>query len=263
MNPTIDTRKAQIANYLNTYKGNFSFILDLRVKLARYKDLSDRQWDAAEKVMRKDQDFGNTVANTAKAVDETPIVYTHPIEINFRTAISVAKEQRWKFNPMTFNVHEIISYDGRKMLKLRVSINWEGTASVCRCCGRALTDWRSQATGVGPVCVKHLPIPYVKNKQDVDRFQKSMKALCDTIGVVEIEISKYAIVQSMRDHMMNAIQLEVKNRLAAVATPEAPKANDTDQRVDRIINYLRITNSLAPNVNTTTLKTAINNLLNH
>jgi len=47
--------------------------------------------------------------------------------------------------------------------------------SSCRVCGRDLTDWRSQATGVGPVCSKSLGIPYVKSKLDVAVYKKLLK----------------------------------------------------------------------------------------
>jgi hypothetical protein len=67
--------------------------------------------------------------------------------------------------------------------------------SSCRCCGKDLTDWRSQATGVGPVCSKSLGIPYVKKEEDVEVFKKLLKIKIDKIGDLTFWLAKSQIVE--------------------------------------------------------------------
>ena len=67
----------------------------------------------------------------------------------------------------------------------------------CRCCGKDLTDWRSQATGVGPVCSKHLKIPYVKNVEDVAVFKKMLKLKIEEIGDLTFWVPKSQIVEGL------------------------------------------------------------------
>ena len=65
--------------------------------------------------------------------------------------------------------------------------------SSCRCCGKDLTDWRSQATGVGPVCSKYLGIPYVKKEEDVVVYKKLLKLKIDKIGDLTFWLAKSQI----------------------------------------------------------------------
>jgi hypothetical protein len=69
----------------------------------------------------------------------------------------------------------------------------------CRCCGLDLTDWKSQATGVGPICAKKLGIPYVKNQEDVLVFKKLLKLKIDEIGDLTFWIPKSQIVEGLDD----------------------------------------------------------------
>lgn len=255
-NADIPVGYTQTADYIIDYKGTFSFILDLRSKLIKYRRLSDGQWAAAKKVMEKEKTLivsANAFTSGIKSFDT--IKCKVPITTSFRAARSIAKDNGWKFNPMTLLVHEVLNYDGRKMLELRVSIDWTGNATSCRCCGKPLTDWRSQATGVGPVCVKHTSIPYVKTKQDVQKFQAEMLKLCESLGVVTIKISKWAIDEKSRNVILDEIQ-KGKNRLAQVQSVQT-----NDDRANELIAYMQKTNSLNPNVNLNVLKVAITNIL--
>jgi hypothetical protein len=66
-------------------------------------------------------------------------------------------------------------------------------------CGRDLTDWRSQATGVGPVCSKSLGIPYVKNELDVEVYKKLLKLKIDKIGDLTFWLAKSQIKEGRED----------------------------------------------------------------
>jgi hypothetical protein len=69
----------------------------------------------------------------------------------------------------------------------------------CRCCGLDLTDWRSQATGVGPVCSKNLGIPYVKNKEDIEVFKKMLQLKINQIGDLTFWVAKSQIVEGLNE----------------------------------------------------------------
>jgi hypothetical protein len=246
---TIPSGFEQVAHYIQTYSGNFTFILDLRNKLNRYKQLSLNQWIAAAKAHKRDLD------NAKPSAPIKPIPCQIPITIAAHAARKIAKEKGWKFNPMTLLVHEILGMENNKLIKLRVSVNWTGNVTSCRCCGKPLSDWRSQATGVGPVCVKHLSIPYVKNQQDVTRFQLDMEKLCESLGVVEIDINRYHLGNNSYEAIANLISKQEK--ITAIAVEQ----NLDEKRVDAVIKWLSESNSLNSNANMTTVKLAITNIL--
>ena len=184
-NPTIPAQYTQVHADLMAYNGTFAFLLDLRSKFLKYGNLSDKQWESAKKCL---------TTKTAPIVDKSNVLVPYcniPITITAYQARKVAKDHNWPFNPCTLRVTSINWVD-RKYMSLKVKIDWTGNVTSCRCCGKALSDWRSQATGVGPVCVKGTGIPYIKSQTEVAAFQKKMEDLCDKLGEVTIEISKWA-----------------------------------------------------------------------
>ena len=181
---------------LMAYNGTFPFLLDLRSKLIKYSNLSDKQWSAVDKCLQTKQAPDPTLI----AVDSCVL----PIVVSPSAARYLAKKNNWTINPTTLVVTRIINRD-RNGYNVRVKADWSGNVGSCRCCGKTLTDWRSQATGVGPYCVKRTGIQYVRNQQDVARFQKEMEDLCAKLGEVEVYIKKWHIDQGER-RMIEAIE---------------------------------------------------------
>jgi len=172
---------------LMSYNGMFDLLLNLRTAFLRYGKLTDKQWAAAAKCLApKPQDQPQALS----------IKCDIPITISANAARTIARNYGWPFNPRTLKVTEIKSAD-RKGFTLVVKIDWTGDSQDCRCCGKALTDWRSQATGVGPVCVKRTSIKYVTNQADVARFQQEMEALAQKLGEVEVTLKKWHIQQGI------------------------------------------------------------------
>lgn len=160
----------------------FSYILDMRRAMNRFGKLSDKQWNAVAKCLApKPVEDPNVIAVTSCNI---------PITVSASAARYIAKANQWKFNPRTLVVTQIKSKN-HKGYTVRAKVNWTGNVSECRCCGKTLEDWRSQATGVGPYCVKKTGIPYVKNQADVARFQKEMEVLAAQLGEVEVFIKKW------------------------------------------------------------------------
>lgn len=188
---------------LVNYNGMFDLLLNMRSAFIRYGKLTDKQWAAAAKCLApKPQD----------QTQDLSVKCNIPITISANAARIVARANNWPFNPRTLTVTEIKSAD-RKGFKLVVKIDWTGDSQDCRCCGKALTDWRSQATGVGPVCVKRTNIKYVTNQTDVARFQQEMEALAQKLGEVEVTIKRWHIQQGI-----SAIQLAAKPTTPAVTS---------------------------------------------
>lgn len=184
----VPTGFEQIHTDLMAYNGTFGFVLDLRTKLCKYGQLSDKQWEAAKKCLAPKP----VVDPNAILVDSCNV----PIVISATAARYIAKTHNWPMNPTTLVVTQIKNRD-RRGFTATVKADWSGSVSACRCCGKSLTDWRSQATGVGPVCVKGTGIQYVTNKQDIARFQKDMEDLCKTMGEVEVYIKGWHVKQGM------------------------------------------------------------------
>lgn len=178
----IPTGFDQVYDDLINYNGTFSFVLEMRSTMNKYGKLSDKQWNAVMKCLApKPAEDPNVIAVASCNI---------PITVSASAARYIAKANQWTFNPRTFVVTQIKSKNHRGYM-VRAKINWTGNVSECRCCGKTLEDWRSQATGVGPYCVKKTGITYVKNQADVARFQKEMEVLAAKLGEVEVFIKKW------------------------------------------------------------------------
>lgn len=178
--------------WLAAYNGMFNFLLDLRSKLLKYGQLSDKQWGAIYKCMESEIQL-NKPADPTQVLVETCNI---PIVVSATSARHIAKVNKWPMNPRTLVVTQIKSQD-RRGITVRVKVNWTGNVSECRCCGKSLTDWRSQATGVGPYCVKGTGIHYVRNQADVARFQNEIAQLAQQMGEVEVYIKKWHVQEGM------------------------------------------------------------------
>lgn len=178
----IPTGFDQVYDDLINYNGTFSFVLEMRSTMNKYGKLSDKQWNAVMKCLApKPAEDPNVIAVASCNI---------PITVSASAARYIAKANQWTFNPRTFVVTQI-KYKNHRGYMVRAKINWTGNVSECRCCGKTLEDWRSQATGVGPYCVKKTGITYVKNQADVARFQKEMEVLAAKLGEVEVFIKKW------------------------------------------------------------------------
>ena len=188
-NPVIPQGYEQTHKDLMSYNGMFDLLLNMRSALIRYGKLSDKQWAAAAKCL---------VPRPTDQPQTLSVSCNIPITVSANAAREIARNNNWPFNPRTLIVTQIKSTD-RKGFTVVVKIDWTGDSQDCRCCGKALTDWRSQATGVGPVCVKRTSIKYVTNQADVARFQKEMEALAQQLGEVEVTIKRWAIQAGLKE----------------------------------------------------------------
>ena len=179
---------SEITIRVQNYNGNNGFINSLQNGLKKYGKLTERQLLAAGKFFTK----LNTPTQT-----QQPKEVNVDIKITKFIAKRVAEENELEFRPFLMTISKVLKETERAYQvvgKLTVS-----DVSSCRVCGRDLTDWRSQATGVGPVCSKSLGIPYVKNELDVAVYKKLLKMKIDKIGDLTFWLAKSQIVEGKED----------------------------------------------------------------
>lgn len=181
---------SEIITNVQNYKGNNNFINSLQRGHKKYGSLTERQLFAAGKFFTK--------LNTPKSV-ETPQPKEVSVDIKITNFIAkrVAEDNNLEFKPFLMTISKVLKETTKAYQvvgKLTVS-----DVSDCRVCGRDLTDWRSQATGVGPVCSKSLGIPYVKSELDVAVYKKLLKMKIEKIGDLTFWLAKSQIKEGRED----------------------------------------------------------------
>ena len=167
------------------YKGDNKFVLDLKAKYEKYGKLTEKQIDAGLKVVNR------KVQN--KMAKPLRLPNTETIVVGQRTGRSIKEEKGLDFLPIQIDVSHIIGVS-RKAVHLRWKLSTV-VGSVCRCCGRKLTDELSKLTGMGRTCAKNTNVPYVKNTDDLERFMEDLKVRVDEIGEFDFWIPKSQIIE--------------------------------------------------------------------
>lgn len=185
---------SEITIKVQNYNGNNGFINSLQSGLQKYGSLTEKQLFAAGK-------FFNKLNNPSPT--QQPKEVDVDIKITNFIAKRVAEDNSLEFRPFLMTISKVLKETNKAYQvvgKLTVS-----DVSSCRCCGRDLTDWRSQATGVGPVCSKSLNIPYVKKESDVEVYKKLLKIKIDKIGDITFWLAKSQIVEG-KEELENSLK---------------------------------------------------------
>ena len=178
--------QAEIVTQLKEYKGSFAFLVDLKGRVLKGKVLSPAQLNAAAKCLAN--------ANTPKPVQQSRAV-SIDIVVTKWYARALQRDQKLQFAPFTLTITEI-HQESAKAVKATVKMT-AGEVSVCRCCGAGLTDEKSQATGLGPVCAKKLGVKYITNLNDVARFKSDLQKRIEEIGSFEVWIPRSQVVSGL------------------------------------------------------------------
>ena len=125
------------------------------------------------------------------------------IKITKFIAKRIAEDNDLQFKPFLLTVTKVLR-ETEKAYQVVGKMNTSDVSS-CRCCGKDLTDWRSQATGVGPVCSKSLGIPYVKNEEDVAVYKKLLKLKIDKIGDLTFWLAKSQIIEG-KEELLDSVK---------------------------------------------------------
>ncbi len=178
----ITMENSVITKNVKEYVGTNVFILSLKGGIIKYGSLTPKQLDAASKFFSK-----------------TVVVKTEPnfkeVNVNLKVtkfiAKRIAEDNKLEFNPFLVTITKVLN-ETPKAYQVTGRMNTSDVSS-CRCCGKDLTDWRSQATGVGPICSKALNIPYVKKQEDVEVFKKMLRLKIESIGDLTFWLPKSQI----------------------------------------------------------------------
>jgi hypothetical protein len=178
-----------ILTKVKEYEGNNNFILSLKSGLNKYGSLTPKQLSAADNFFSKLEVPTNQISDSKN------------INVNLKVTKFIAKriadDNKLEFRPFLVTISKVLKTTN-KAYQVVGRMNTSDVTS-CRCCGLDLTDWKSQATGVGPICAKKLGIPYVKNQEDVLVFKKLLKLKIDEIGDLTFWIPKSQIVEGLDD----------------------------------------------------------------
>ena len=174
-----------ILTKVKKYEGINGFILSLQGGLNKYGSLTPKQLSAADS-------FFNKLEQPKSQVSEGKEVNVN-LKISKFIAKRIAEDNKLEFRPFLVTISKVLRTTN-KAYEVVGRMNTSDVTS-CRCCGLDLTDWKSQATGVGPVCAKNLGIPYVKKEEDVVVFKKLLKMKIDEIGDLTFWVPKSQIVE--------------------------------------------------------------------
>jgi len=180
----------EITTEVRNYKGNNGFINSLQSGLKKYGSLTERQLSAAGR-------FFSKVNTTTVSKPQEPKVVNVDVKITKFIAKRVAEDNNLEFKPFLMTITKVLK-ETDKAYQVVGKMTTSDVSS-CRCCGKDLTDWRSQATGVGPVCSKSLNIPYVRKEEDVEVYKKLLKMKIDKIGDLTFWLAKSQIVEGKNE----------------------------------------------------------------
>lgn len=187
-----------VTTKVKIYNGSNGFINSLRGGLKKYGRLTDNQINAARRFFIS----AETTTTTSNSTPQPKNVKVN-IKISKFIAKRVAEDNDLEFKPFLLTVTKVLR-ETPKAYQVVGKMNTSDVSS-CRCCGLDLTDWRSQATGVGPVCSKSLGIPYVKKEEDIAVYKKLLKLKIDKIGDLTFWLAKSQIKEG-KEELENSVK---------------------------------------------------------
>ena len=167
------------------YEGKNKFVKDLQEKYNKYGKLTEKQIDAGLNAVTR------TVLN--KLVEPMALPKKETITIRQYIAREIKQRMKLDFLPIQIDVTHIIGAS-RKAIHLRGKLSTE-VGSVCRCCGRGLTDELSILTGMGKTCAKNTGVKYAKDRSDIGRFKNDLEVRVNEIGEFDFWIPKSQVQQ--------------------------------------------------------------------
>ena len=173
---------------VRNYNGNNGFIISLQGGLKKYGKLTERQESSATNFFSK--------LETPKVEFKSKDVEVD-IKVTRFIAKKIAEDNKLEFNPYLMTISKVVE-ETNKAYKV-VGRMTTSDVTCCRNCGRDLTDWRSQATGVGPTCAKHMRIEYVRKQEDIEVFLKMLQIMVDRVGDLTFWLPKSQIKEGYKE----------------------------------------------------------------
>ena len=166
------------------YKGENTFVLDIKAKFERWGTLSQAQIQAANKQITKETEASQRMELNIDVIGET-------IVVGRKTGEDLKKQKDLNFNPYLLDITEV-SVITPRAIKFKGKLTTKN-CGVCKSCGRTLTDEFSRLTGYGKTCAGHLKVEYIKDKSEVERFNKDVLAKIEEIGEMEFWVPRRQI----------------------------------------------------------------------
>ena len=166
------------------YKGQNTFVLDVKSKFERWGTLTDAQVQAANKQITKELEASQRIELNVDVVGET-------IVVGRNTGENLKKQKGLNFNPYLLDITEV-SVITPKAIKFKGKLTTKN-CGVCKSCGRTLTDEFSRLTGYGKTCAGHLGVQYIKDKSEVERFNQEVLAKVEEVGEMEFWVPRRQI----------------------------------------------------------------------
>ena len=166
------------------YKGQNTFVLDVKSKFERWGTLTDAQVQAANKQITKELESSQRIELNVDVVGET-------IVVGRNTGENLKKQKGLNFNPYLLDITEV-SVITPKAIKFKGKLTTKN-CGVCKSCGRTLTDEFSRLTGYGKTCAGHLGVQYIKDKSEVERFNQEVLAKVEEVGEMEFWVPRRQI----------------------------------------------------------------------
>lgn len=174
--PTWAEENADVVAFLEGYKGNFEFLISLRKQLEALGKLTPAQLAGARKCMSRER---KTKITRPKIRIGQLIRVPRHFAKKFGNACGLGRPH------FVLRVVEAI-HETDKAYLLRVQLSGTKT-SVCSICGLALTDPRSVAIGIGPICAGNIGAPW--GETTLSHLKEELK----TTGVAEGWLPKTSV----------------------------------------------------------------------
>lgn len=180
------------------YKGENSFIVDIRKKLMTYGTLTPKQVDVTVRQIRNEE-------NKKQIVDLRIPIVGQTIQLRRMISIKLKEQYNLDFNPLLIDVTKITAMSPRAIKVVgRLTVK---RGKVCTSCLKTLTDEFSMLTGLGKICADRLKIPYIKNANEAERFREDYLKRVEEIGDLEfwIPLSQVKIWDSKIEFLYNSV----------------------------------------------------------
>ncbi len=161
---------------ISEYKGQNAFVNEIKSKLESFGKLTEKQVSAAMNQITKE----NNKTVVRKVNVPAP---GNTIKVGRAVGERLKETYNLQFNPILLDITKVLEFTS-KAVKFSGKLTSK-SGSICKCCGRTLTDDFSKITGVGKTCASHMGITYITDKSQVERFNQDYMKQVEAIGEIE------------------------------------------------------------------------------
>jgi hypothetical protein len=173
-------------NRIVDYTGENSFVKEIGSKFKQYGTLSEKQVSAAINQIQKEEDKERTIRMNWPVIGDS-------IKITRKVGEELKKTYGLQFNPIILDITKLMAVSPKAVqFEAKMTVK---RGKVCTCCGRTLTDEFSMLTGIGKLCAKHIRVPYITDRSQVERFRNEYLERVEEIGKMVFWIPKSQIVK--------------------------------------------------------------------